>query len=86
MLTCASSDAQSSNDAGVTSCMDCMDLFTKRVVYQQCTIANTPRLPEHCVAWAKEMHWPQARPDDRLDTDEPEHIQWVGVLHDAASY
>lgn len=42
-----------------------------------CTIANTPRLPEHCIEWASVLEWPKHFPDTKLDGDDPEHIQWL---------
>jgi len=48
-----------------------------------CTIVNTPRQPEHCIAWAKDKAWEDEAPfgrDEkgalRIDGDNPEHIQW----------
>lgn len=42
-----------------------------------CTIANTPRLPEHCIEWASQVEWPRVFPDTKMDGDDPEHIQWL---------
>jgi len=62
----------------ITSCYECsLDMLPKRTVYPVCTIANTPRLPEHCIEWASVLEWPRVRPGQKLDTDDPEHIQWV---------
>ena len=34
---------------GMTACYECsLDMQTKPTTYPLCTIANTPRLPEHC--------------------------------------
>jgi ubiquitin-activating enzyme E1 C len=71
-------------------------MLNKPTVFPICTIANTPRLPEHCIEWASVLEWPRVkggtrkplsqwldsihkRPlvDTKLDTDNPEHIQWV---------
>ncbi|CAG8479731.1 10640_t:CDS:2 [Ambispora leptoticha] len=47
----------------LTSCYECsLDMLNKPTTFPICTIANTPRLPEHY---------------QKLDTDEPQHIQWV---------
>eukprot|EP01123_Difflugia_compressa_P011350 TRINITY_DN44_c0_g2_i1.p1 TRINITY_DN44_c0_g2~~TRINITY_DN44_c0_g2_i1.p1 ORF type:complete len:450 (+),score=99.04 TRINITY_DN44_c0_g2_i1:158-1507(+) len=68
-----------------TPCFDCVDLFpAQQHVYQMCTIVNTPRLPEHCIAWAKDKAWNDEAPfgrnekgdPHRIDGDDPEHIQW----------
>ena len=65
-------------------------MLAKRTVYPVCTIATTPRLPEHCIEWASVLEWPRLFPgnpcsddmliftiDTRLDNDNPEHIQWL---------
>jgi len=68
-----------------TPCFDCVDLFpAQQHVYQMCTIVNTPRQPEHCIAWAKDKAWEDEAPFGknerleaiRIDGDNPEHIQW----------
>lgn len=33
-----------------------------QVNYPLCTIAHTPRLPEHCVEYAKVLLWPKENP------------------------
>lgn len=61
-----------------TACIECtMDLYPPQVTYPMCTLANTPRLPEHCIEYAKVVQWPQQRPDMKLDGDDPEHIKWL---------
>lgn len=44
-----------------------------------CTIANTPRLPEHCIEYVKVIVWPKEMPfgELSLDADNPEHVDWV---------
>ncbi|ORZ31115.1 hypothetical protein BCR44DRAFT_123515 [Catenaria anguillulae PL171] len=62
----------------MNACYECsLDMFTKPTAFPICTIANTPRLPEHCVSWAFVLQWPKERPDTKLDGDNPDHIQWV---------
>ncbi|EJU02730.1 hypothetical protein DACRYDRAFT_78585 [Dacryopinax primogenitus] len=62
----------------ITSCYECsLDMLNKQTVFPICTIANTPRLPEHCIEWASVLEWPKVFPDKKLDTDDPEHIQWL---------
>lgn len=68
----------------VSSCYECsLDMFNKPTVFPICTIANTPRLPEHCIEWASVLEWPRVFGDSKkLDNDDPEHIGW---LYDVAS-
>ncbi|KAH8995403.1 NEDD8 activating enzyme [Lactarius akahatsu] len=62
----------------VTSCYECsLDMLNKPTGFPICTIANTPRLPEHCIEWASVLEWPKVKGDTKLDTDDPEHIQWL---------
>ncbi|CAG8582938.1 13929_t:CDS:2 [Funneliformis caledonium] len=62
----------------ITSCYECsLDMLGKQRTFPICTIANTPRLPEHCIEWASAIHWPKERPDIKMDTDDPIHIQWL---------
>ena len=43
----------------VTACYECsLDMHTKPKTYPMCTIANAPRLPEHCIEWASQLQWP----------------------------
>ncbi|OHT17446.1 NEDD8-activating enzyme E1 catalytic subunit [Tritrichomonas foetus] len=61
-----------------TACMRCQsDLFPPQVVYQMCTIANNPRRPEHCVLWVKNSKWEQMRPNEKIDCDNQEHVDWI---------
>ena len=78
----------------VTSCYECsLDMLNKPTAFPICTIANTPRLPEHCIEWASVLEWPRVHGgglssahtlydtdlmlDKKMDTDNPEHIQWL---------
>ncbi|GAK67464.1 NEDD8 activating enzyme [Moesziomyces antarcticus] len=62
----------------VTSCYECsLDMLSRQTTYPICTIANTPRLPEHCIEWASVLEWPRLFPDTKLDNDNPDHIQWL---------
>ncbi|EJD02462.1 uncharacterized protein FOMMEDRAFT_168918 [Fomitiporia mediterranea MF3/22] len=62
----------------VTSCYECsLDLLNKPTAFPICTIANTPRLPEHCIEWASVLEWPRVFGEKKLDTDDPEHINWL---------
>ncbi|KAH9843079.1 NEDD8 activating enzyme [Rhodofomes roseus] len=62
----------------VTSCYECsLDMLNKPTTFPICTIANTPRLPEHCIEWASVLEWPRVFKDKKMDTDDPEHIGWL---------
>lgn len=62
----------------ITSCFECsLDLLGPQLTFPICTIANTPRLPEHCIEWASVLEWERAQGGVKLDTDNPAHIQWL---------
>lgn len=64
---------------GVTACIECtLDLFPPQVTFPLCTIANTPRLPEHCIEYVKVIQWPKENPwDVSIDGDDPQHLNWI---------
>jgi ubiquitin-activating enzyme E1 C len=53
-----------------------IDTITPPTAFPICTIANTPRLPEHCIEWASVLEWPKVF-KEKLDTDDPNHIEWL---------
>ena len=65
----------------MTACIDCtLDLFPPQVNFPLCTIAHTPRLPEHCIEYARILLWPKEKPfgeDVPIDGDDPAHISWI---------
>lgn len=64
---------------GISACVECtLDLYPPQVTYPLCTIATTPRLPEHCVEYVKVIQWEKANPFGvTLDGDDPQHVLWV---------
>ena len=59
-------------------CIECMlDLYPPQTTYAMCTIAQRPRLPEHCVMYAKLILWPKEKKDEPIDGDDPDHIRWL---------
>jgi NEDD8-activating enzyme E1 len=65
----------------INSCFECtLSLFPPARNFPLCTIANTPRLPEHCVEYANVVLWPRESPfgvDVKLDVDNLDHSQWL---------
>lgn len=59
----------------ITSCFECsLDMLSPKLTYPVCTIANTPRLPEHCVEWASQLEWPRRFQDRKFDADVPDDV------------
>ncbi|KAF0727669.1 hypothetical protein Ae201684P_004333 [Aphanomyces euteiches] len=62
----------------ITSCFECsLDAFPPPTSFPLCTIAETPRQPSHCISYASIVLWSKHFPDTKMDTDSPEHMQWV---------
>jgi NEDD8-activating enzyme E1 len=62
----------------ITSCFECtIELFPPQKTYPLCTLAETPRLPEHCITYVTQIVWAQEYPAKKMDSDDPEHMQWV---------
>ncbi|XP_059475950.1 NEDD8-activating enzyme E1 catalytic subunit isoform X2 [Neocloeon triangulifer] len=64
---------------GMTACIECtLGLYPPQVTYPLCTIANTPRLPEHCIEYVKIIQWPKENPfQGEIDGDDPAHLCWI---------
>lgn len=66
----------------ITSCFECsLDILSPKLTYPVCTIANTPRLPEHCIEWASQLEWPRRFKDRKFDADVPEDVD---LMHSMA--
>ncbi|EFA86599.1 ubiquitin-activating enzyme E1C [Heterostelium album PN500] len=67
----------------ISSCFECsLESFPPQTTYAICTIANTPRVPEHCIQWALIFGLPDAaipKPFDPkvFDNDNPVHMTWL---------
>ncbi|XP_041347869.1 NEDD8-activating enzyme E1 catalytic subunit-like [Gigantopelta aegis] len=66
---------------GMTACVECtLDLYPPQVNFPLCTIAHTPRLPEHCIEYVRILQWPKEDPfgaGTPIDGDDPKHISWI---------
>lgn len=61
-----------------TSCFDCsLDSFPPQVNYPMCTLAETPRLPEHCIEYALIVLWEKAFPGRKVNKDSPDDMKWL---------
>ncbi len=64
-----------------SACFECaLSLFPPARNFPLCTIANTPRLPEHCIEYANVVLWGKENPfgqNTKLDTDNAEHMTWI---------
>ena len=67
------------------SCEQILKILSKfQINYPLCTIASTPRLPEHCIEYVKILLWSKENPFSNpgedsiaIDGDDPQHITWI---------
>lgn len=66
---------------GLTACVECtLSFYPPQVNFPLCTIAHTPRLPEHCIEYVRILLWPKEEPfgaGKAIDGDDPQHIKWI---------
>lgn len=65
---------------GMSACVECtLWLYPPQINYPMCTIAHTPRQPEHCIEYVKIFGWQKEQPfgDVSIDGDNPKHIEWI---------
>lgn len=59
----------------LTACFECYkSLIPAKVTYPLCTLAATPRLPEHCIEWAHQLEWQRVYPQLAFDADTLDHV------------
>lgn len=66
---------------GISACVECtLEFYPPQVNFPLCTLAHTPRLPEHCIEYVRILLWPKEEPFGAgvgIDGDDPKHIQWI---------
>ena len=62
-----------------TSCFECDEeiINAERNTYAMCTIAGNPRIPEHCIEYAKTVEWEKHFKNKPIDKDSIEDIEWI---------
>ena len=62
----------------MTACFECtLDTFPPVTTYPLCTIAETPRLPEHCVEYALTVLFDRAFPGKNFNADNQSDLDWL---------
>lgn len=61
-----------------TSCFRCVtdSMVSNRKTYALCTIANNPRIPEHCIEYAYVSEWSKHHKNP-VDKDSIEDVNWI---------
>ncbi|EAR88561.1 ubiquitin-activating enzyme E1, protein (macronuclear) [Tetrahymena thermophila SB210] len=61
-----------------TACYECtLGTLPKQQSYNSCTLASTPRIPEHCIMYAYLHEWDLAFPTRKADKDSMEDMTWI---------
>ena len=70
-----------------SGCYECtMASLPKQVTFPMCTIAETPRLPEHCIQYAYVVMWEQEFGKEKnVDKDSLEDMTWIFQKAEARS-
>jgi ubiquitin-activating enzyme E1 C len=62
----------------MTACFECtLDTFPPVTTYPLCTIAETPRLPEHCIEYAMTVMFENAFPGKSFSAENDADLEWV---------
>ncbi len=61
-----------------TSCFECANKLTddNRNTYALCTIAETPRIPEHCIEYSYVIEWKKFH-EKPVDKDNVDDVNWI---------
>ena len=61
-----------------TSCFICDEdvINVKRNTFAVCSVANNPRIPEHCIEFALTIEWDKHH-NKKVDTDSFEDVEWI---------
>ena len=58
----------------ISACFECgVELFPPQRAFPLCTLASRPRIPEHCVEWARSVWW--VRHERREEGEKPSAVQ-----------
>lgn len=60
-----------------TQCYDCVEKPAQRTHLELCTLANNPRIPEHCIQYVMLVEWENEFKPRKYDTDSPEDMTWI---------
>lgn len=62
----------------ITACFECtIENIPPPLGFAMCTIAETPRIAEHCIAYAYLLEWAKYFPEKKVDKDSAEDMKWI---------